>query len=122
MEAPREWLLVTVPVAAAHGLTLINQGTLISSTLVTKTPNSRPALPLSGEDVERIRWWRSPAGNLQGAGLPGRGAGRQRGDLEGERPSSAAGWQGPGAVPEDVRAGAPAGEHKDTSQALGRKK
>ena len=42
--------------------------------------------------------------------------------LEGERPSSAAGWQGPGAVPEDVRAGAPAGERKDTSQALGRKK
>lgn len=37
METPREWLLATVPMAVAHGLTLINQGTLIS-TLVTRTP------------------------------------------------------------------------------------
>lgn len=71
-------VLATVLIAVAHCLAVINQGTLISSTLVTRTPNPGPALPLSGEDVERIRGWRSPAGNLQVAGLPGWGAGGQK--------------------------------------------
>lgn len=53
--------LATVPMAAAHGLTLINQGTLIS-TPSHPGPLAPGNLPLSGEDVERIRWWRSPAG------------------------------------------------------------
>ena len=85
MEAPREWLLATVLVAVAHGLTLINQGTLISSTLVTRPPKPGPALPLSGEEVEHIRWWRSPAGNLQVASLSGWGAGGRRGDPGGRK-------------------------------------
>ena len=112
-------VLATVLIAVAHCLTLINQGTLISSTLVTRTPNPGPALPLSGEDGERIRGWRSPAGNLQVAGLPGWGAGGQK-----ERS-----WREKGpAHPQDgrvqlcqIRVGAPAGEHKDTSQDPGRK-
>ena len=38
--------------------------------------------------------------------------------LGGGRPSSAAGWGRPGAVPAEVRVRAPAGEHEGTSQAL----
>ena len=35
--------------------------------------------PLSGEEVGLVRRWRSSAGNLEGAGLPGWGAGGAEG-------------------------------------------
>lgn len=97
-------LLATVPMAVAHGLTLINQGTLISSTLVTVS-NTRPALPLSG------RMWNASGGGGAQLGTckelvsSGRVLGG-RGVTGGERPSSAAGWQGPGAA-EDAQGWSP---------------
>ena len=120
MEAPREWLLATVLVAVAHGLTLINQGTLISSTLVTRPPKPGPALPLSGEDVEHIRWWRSLAGNLQVASLPGWGAGWQRGDPGGRGPTQLQEGRVQGLCQKRSGLEPPTIEHEGISQVLGR--
>lgn len=53
------------------------------------------------EEVESARRWRSSARNLEVAVLPGWGAGGQRGDPWGRRPSSAAGREVQGHVPEE---------------------
>lgn len=77
--------------------------------------------PLSGEEVELARRWRSSARNLEVAVLPGWGAGGQRGDPWGGGPAQLQEGGVQGHVPEEVGVGAPASEHQGTSQALRRK-
>lgn len=75
--------------------------------------------PLSGEEVEFARRWRSSAGILGVAGLPGWGAGQQRGDPGegGLTQPQEGGVQGH--VPEEVSVRAHASEHHGTSQPWG---
>lgn len=75
----------TVPMGCGHGLTLTT-GTLdLHSSHQDPLTPGQPCL-CQGRRTHQVVW-RSPAGNLQGAGLPGRGAGRQRGDLREKGPA-----------------------------------